>query len=220
MFQAKNLYIKNKAEILVFENFSFTINPGEIWMIQGPNGIGKSSVYESLIGLRKIKAGSIFLNQKNITQYDPYQRVQSGMKYIAQNNALFDDLSVMENLKIFAQSLTSRYMQKSVISNAIELFDLKTLIDKKPEQLSGGQKRRVELSKMVIGNTSLILLDEPFAAIDKDRIKTLCQTFLTIAETFKCSFFINDHSKEDVISLSNYCITLGINKTTSIEKLN
>jgi lipopolysaccharide export system ATP-binding protein len=221
IFEGQNLTITNKASELIFDNFSFQINEGEIWMVAGPNGIGKSSLYEALIGLRPMQEGKIYLDHHDITNLYPEDKVRLGMKYIAQSNALFEDASILENLKIFAYSLVEKTKRKQAIENAIELFDLRSLLNRKISQLSGGQKRRVELSKIVIGPAHFIMLDEPFAAIDHARIENICKVFQEIAAKGS-AFFINDHTQEPLRKIASFCINLGHGpkKEVLIEKLN
>lgn len=207
IFECKNLKVLNKALKPIFYDFSFSIAKSEIWMVAGPNGIGKSSLWETLIGINYPQGGKIFLDNQEITNLTPADRVRMGMKYIAQNNALFDDISVFDNLMIIAQSLLKSSERKHALEKAIELFDLSALIDKTPKNLSGGQKRRVELSKIVIGKALLILLDEPFAAIDEEYTEKMLNTFSIIKQDGP-SFLINDHNTQAVRSISNYCIHL------------
>ncbi len=205
IFEGRNLTIHNKSNRLIFEKFSFSINAHEIWMVQGPNGIGKTSLYESLMGIGPVESGNLLLQGEDITKMKPEERVRHGMRYIPQNNALFDDVSVLDNLTILAQSLLSPRHQKQAIERAIKLFELESFVKKTPSQLSGGMKRRVELSKIVIGPAKLILIDEPFAAIDGERIEFLGQIFKTLAKE-GISFFINDHHLESLYQIANFCI--------------
>lgn len=207
IFQAKNFKLLNKAYKPIFNNFSFQILPNQIWMVMGPNGIGKSSLWEALIGLRPLQKGEIWLNGENITSMEPADRVRNGMKYIAQNNALFEDVSVYNNLMIVAESLLTSGRKKAV-SKAVEKFDLKTLVEKKANQLSGGQRRRVELAKIMIGKAILVMLDEPFAAIDEEYTEKIAQIFQEM-QTEGTSFLINDHNTQSIYKISNFCIHLA-----------
>jgi len=217
VFEARNLSVLNKANRRIFADFSFKVGAHEIWMVEGPNGIGKSSLYEAIVGIGPIENGQIFVDGKEITKLRPEQRVRAGIKYIPQNNALFDDISVKNNLLIFAQSLLPKNQQNTAIDEAIELFELKDFVKKKPSELSGGMKRSVELSKIVIGPAFFIMMDEPFAAIDEIKIEKLTKLFRKIATQKRCSFFINDHRLEEIYNLSDFCIHLG--QSTSIETI-
>lgn len=210
VFEVINLSVKNKANNFIFDNFSFQIQDKEIWMVTGPNGVGKSSLYEAFIGLRNVEKGRILLNNKNITKMLPSQRVRLGLKYIAQQNALFESVSILENLEIISQSLVPRSERKYALEKAIEMFELQDFLKRTPLELSGGQKRRVELSKIVIGPAFLVLLDEPFAAIDSERIENLCDIFKILTKE-GMSFFINDHSQKSLKKISDFCINLGPN---------
>lgn len=217
VFEARDLTVFNKASRRIFSNFSFEVNAHEIWMVEGPNGIGKSSLYEAFVGIGPIENGAIIVNGTDVSKLRAEQRVRNGLKYIPQGNALFDDITVEDNLLIFAQSLLPKTEQKQAIEEAIETFELQSFIKKKPCELSGGMRRSVELSKILIGPAYFIMMDEPFAAIDEIKIAKMTKLFRQIAKNKRCSFFINDHRLDDVYNMSDYCIHLG--QTTSIEKL-
>jgi lipopolysaccharide export system ATP-binding protein len=219
IFEAKNLTVLNKANNIIFKNFSFEISNHSIWMATGPNGIGKSSLWEALIGIRKFESGSIFLNNTNITNVIACERVRLGMKYISQANALFDDLSVLDNLIIVADSLLPKNERKQAIEQALEAFDLTKLIKQKANNLSGGQRRRVELSKIMIGRAYLVLLDEPFAAIDEEYTYKIAHIFKTLSKQ-GISFLINDHNTQMVRTIANYCIHLSLSQSNlQVEKI-
>lgn len=218
IFKASHLHILNKAQKKIMEDFSFEIQEKEIWMVIGPNGIGKSSLWETFIGIMPMNGGEILLSEKNISTLEPNERVRLGLKYIAQSNSLFDDLSVLDNLKIVAESLVdTKQERQQQIEKAITLFELEPIVYKKVRMLSGGQKRRAELAKIVIGPALLIMLDEPFAALDEEMTAKLAQVFKKIAQEENLAFLINDHNIPALRKIATHCISLGLNGTTVIE---
>lgn len=222
ILEGKNLTIRNKANNLIMNDFSFSIEPGEIWIVMGPNGIGKSSLWEALIGILPIASGQLLLNNRDITHITPAKRVRLGMKYIAQNNALIDDITVEENLLIVAESLVKISERKRAIEKAVTTFSLEHLLTRRADELSGGQRRRVELSKITIGPSSIILLDEPFAAVDEEYTQKITDTFSKLKKEGK-SLLINDHNAAAMRSIADYCIHLGHAREkgkTYIEKIN
>ena len=221
IFEGKNLSILNKAGKLILNNFSFAINAGEIWMAVGPNGIGKSSLWETLIGIGRLEKGQLLLADKEITHLIPSERVRLGMSYIAQNCALFDDISVENNLKMVAESLLPASEHKQAVEKAIRVFWLESLAKKRPNQLSGGQRRRVELAKIIIGKAKLVLMDEPFAAVDEEYTEKTTAIFVNMKKN-GVSFLVNDHNNAAVRKISDYCIHLGQTghkNAVSIEKI-
>lgn len=220
MFELKNINIINKGGTLVFKDLlSLTIQKNEIWQFKGSNGIGKTSVFESFIGLRSICQGEIWHNDKRIDQLSPQKRIKLGIKYIGQENALFESLSVYDNLKICAEFLVEKKEQTSVIEEALTMFALTELKHKYAGELSGGQKRLVELSKLIIGKIDIVLMDEPFAAIDEVMIEYLQNIFKKLKTEKEISFFINDHNSKAINAISN--MQLEITKTkTAINILN
>jgi ABC-type multidrug transport system ATPase subunit len=216
VFEARNLSVLSKADVMIFENFSFSIDKGQIWMLHGPNGIGKSSFYEALIGIHEIKGGEIILKSKILNKMTPANRVRSGLKYVPQSNALFFDATVIDNLKMIADLLVPYAKRKEAVAKAIELFNLETLLKRKCTELSGGQQRRVELSKIIIGDCDLIIMDEPFAAIDLDTIEKISKVILQIKQEGK-SFIITDHNVSAVEKISDFLISLEKNSAKIIK---
>ena len=218
VFEAKKLTILNKAGVKIFSDFSFKVQKGEIWILNGPNGIGKSSFYESLIGIQEIKKGKILLNNEEISSLIPPERVRKGLKYTPQTNALFSQATVLENLKMISELLEKKDQRNSKIQKAIELFSLKAIENKKAGALSGGQKRRVELSKIIIGKNDLIIMDEPFAAIDEKTTEKVSKVLLKLKEEGK-SFIITDHNLSATEKIADKVIDLD-GKTAVIREAN
>lgn len=213
MLEARNLNILNKANNLVFANpISFIVQSSEIWRFRGPNGIGKSSVYESFIGLRQIYQGEIVWESKiTLNELSPSKRIALGIKYTPQKNAFFSDLTILENLKIVTDYLTpSDQNKEEILNHAITTFKLTEFINKLPTQLSGGQVRLSELSKLMIGPAKLALVDEPFAALDINTIEKVCEIFLHLKEC-GTSFFLNDHNLKAVESIADFDLALTKN---------
>ncbi|WP_342261740.1 ATP-binding cassette domain-containing protein [Alphaproteobacteria bacterium endosymbiont of Tiliacea citrago] len=213
MFEAKNLNVLNKANNLIFvTNVNFKINSNEIWRLRGPNGIGKSSFYEALIGLREINQGEIILNSSiTLNNLSSIKRIELGLKYIPQKNSFFQDLSVYNNLCIFAEYLVPKANEREdTINKAISTFQINEFVYKTPNQLSGGQLRLCELSKLMVGKCQLALIDEPFAALDIPTIENVCEIFIKLKEK-GLSFLINDHNLKALESISDF--DLAITKT-------
>lgn len=209
MFKAVDLNVLNKGGKLIFNApISFEIKESEIWMLKGTNGIGKSSLYEAFIGLRPINTGSIYLNNILLNDKKSENRVALGLKYVPQVNALFDDISVFNNLKIFSEFLVPANERSFIIEKAIDLFKLKEFVYQTPNHLSGGQKRMVELSKIIFGKCFLILMDEPFAAIDEDKVDYISEIFNNLKNEEQISFFINDHNTKAVEKIASYCLNI------------
>lgn len=219
MFEARNLNILNKANNIVFaNNVSLKIQSNEIWRFRGPNGIGKSSVYESLIGLRPIAQGEVIWDSIiSLNNLPPTSRIALGIKYTPQKNAFFKDLSIYKNLSIFAAYLVKdQKLRESSLEKTISTFQLNEFVHKLPQQLSGGQVRLSELAKLIIGNCRLALVDEPFAALDPNTIEKVCEIFSKLKEA-GVSFFINDHNLKAVESISDFDLALTKNTVKIIQ---
>lgn len=208
LLKATNLNILNKANKFIFtKNIDFEIHSHSMWRLIGENGIGKSSFFESLLGTRPINQGEVFFKEHNLMSVLACDRAKIGMKIILQNNLFFENLSILDNLKIFAEYLVDIDERKDIVDYAINTFHLSKFVHKSPKHLSGGQKRLSELSKMVIGPNDLILLDEPFAAIDHSIIDKLIEIFALLKERGK-SFLVNDHNIASFDSITDVDIIM------------
>jgi ABC-type lipopolysaccharide export system ATPase subunit len=212
MLTLVNVNILNKGNKLIFtQPTSFEIKSGEIWMLKGPNGIGKSSLYEALIGLRPINFGQIYIDHNEqdvlINPLPPADRVHLGLKYVSQANALFDNFSIIQNLTMCAEFLLPKAKIKEAVNDAITKFNLGTFAHKSPYQLSGGQKRLAELSKITIGECKVVLMDEPFAAIDENKIEDVLNILVSLSEN-GMSIFMNDHNNAAVEKISTHQLHL------------
>lgn len=220
MFEARNLNILNKSNKIIFpSNISFCIQENEIWRFKGPNGIGKSSFYEALIGLRPIYQGEILLNSKSLNRLKPTDRIALGLKYIPQKNAFFNDLSIFQNLSICTYYLCHKSKKNDMLEKAIKTFELSEFVHKLPTQLSGGQQRLAELSKLLIGNFKLALIDEPFAALDINTIQKVCNIFSILKEE-GMSLLINDHNLKAIEEIADHDISLTQNNVKIIMSKN
>jgi lipopolysaccharide export system ATP-binding protein len=190
---------------LVVQDVSLKIEPGEIVGLLGPNGAGKTTAFYMIMGLEKSDSGSIFFQKKPITRLPIFKRARLGMGYLAQEPSIFRQMSVRENLEVILQTLgISKAEQKIKLESLLEEFRLEHLKDKPSVTLSGGERRRLEIARTLIQNPSLLLLDEPFAAIDPVTIDELKELILKLAEK-NISFLITDHNVREIFKIANRC---------------
>ena len=163
--------IKDKK---ILKNVSFNVDFGSICGLLGPNGAGKTSSFYIIAGLSNSDNGSIQLADDDVTNMPMHKRSKLGIKYLPQEPSIFQNLTVHENLLGLAE-LT--YKSKEEINNSVEQsideFNLKDICNLKGRQLSGGQRRKVEIARTLVSNPKMILLDEPFAGIDPIAIEDI-----------------------------------------------
>ena len=170
----------NKRKIL--ENLNINLQQGEILGLLGPNGVGKSTIFNIITGLIKPNYGSVYINNKNITD-DPifYRTKKHKIGYVPQYGGYFHDLTLRENLKAISEIvIEDKKLRNEKINLLISKFELEALQNIKAEFLSGGQKKRLVISLALLSDPKILLLDEPFAALDIMTIKNLQQIIVDL----------------------------------------
>ena len=166
----------------ILDNVSFAVNEGQILGLLGPNGVGKSTIFNIITGLIKPDYGSIIIDSKIVNDYPIYLRTTKfKIGYVPQYGGYFHDLTLLENLRAIAEILVNdKKMREEKVNSLIANFELDPIIDVKANQLSGGQKKRLVIALALLGNPKILLLDEPFAALDVMTIKMLQQIIVNL----------------------------------------
>ncbi len=200
LFTAKNLQKQFQRKPIV-SGLSFTIHPGEVVALLGPNGAGKTTAFYMVIGLINTDGGHIYFKGKEITHLPIHKRAKLGMGYLAQEPSIFRGLTVEENLLsiLETQSLTKKE-QKIRLEELLEELSLTHLRKAQAATLSGGERRRVEITRALITHPSLLLLDEPFANIDPLSIAEL-KRLITHLRNKGISILITDHNAREIFSI-------------------
>ena len=224
-FRIKNF--KRKKEILkldkisvyfgkrkIFEDLSFNLNQGEILGLLGPNGVGKSTIFNIIIGLLKPNYGSVFIDNKNVTDNPIFYRTKEHkISYVPQHGGYFHDLTLRENLKAISEMvIEDKKLRDEKINLLISKFELESLQNIKAEFLSGGQKKRLVISLSLLSNPRILLLDEPFAALDIMTIKNLQQIIVDLQTQNNISIILCDHQARDLLSCVDLAIVLSNGK--------
>ena len=159
---AKNLK-KGFNRRLVVKDISLEIQSGEVLGLLGPNGAGKTTVFYMLVGLIRVDGGEIFLDNQRITELPMYRRARMGMGYLPQEPSVFRKLTVEENIMAIIETLDlSRNERKIRLESLLSELNISHLAGQKAYSLSGGERRRVEITRALVTSPRVLLLDEPF----------------------------------------------------------
>ena len=192
----------------ILDNISFQVNHGEILGMLGPNGVGKSTIFNLISGLIKPDAGTIKFGKINVIDYPIYQRTTKfKIGYVPQYGGYFGDLTLLENLRAIAQIIIKgKDLINHTINQLIAKFELDTIRDVKAKFLSGGQKRKLVIALSLLADPKVLLLDEPFAALDVLTIKMLQEIIVNLQTENDISVIICDHQARDLLS----CVDVGM----------
>ena len=195
----------------ILDNVSFSINKGEILGMLGPNGVGKSTIFNLITGLIKPDYGSILFNNINATNYPIYLRTTKfKIGYVPQHGGFFHELTLFENLKAIAEILINDKKERSSkIDSLIAKFELDSLRDIKARFLSGGQKKKLVIALALLGDPKVLLLDECFAALDVLTIKMLQEIIVNLQTENNIGICICDHQARDLLTCVDVAIVLS-----------
>ena len=185
----------------VLKGVSLTVKKGEVVALLGPNGAGKTTFFYSLVGLVNISSGKILLKGDDITTYPMYLRGRIGIGYLPQENSIFRDMTVSENiLSILELKVDSKPECKKELNRLLGEFGLERLRDASALSLSGGERRRVEIARCLATYPDFILLDEPFAGVDPvaiGDIRNLVKQLITL----DIGIVITDHNVRETLEI-------------------
>tara|TARA_B100001250_G_C19724614_1_gene755456 strand:+ start:371 stop:1147 length:777 start_codon:yes stop_codon:yes gene_type:complete len=214
--ELKNISISfGNREIL--NNLSLKVNDREILGMLGPNGVGKSTIFNLITGLIKPKFGEVIIDGKIATNYPIYERTSRfKIGYVPQYGGYFHEMDVYDNLKSIAEiqiKEASKRFEK--INEIISKFELDSISNVKAKYLSGGQKKKLVIGMALIGNPKILLLDEIFAALDVLTIKTLQQIIVNLQTYENITVLLCDHQARDLLSCVDKAIVLSNGKIIS-----
>ena len=206
MLAVKNISKKIKDK-KILKNISFNVDFGSICGLLGPNGAGKTSSFYIIAGLTNSDNGNIQLADDDVTNMPMHKRSKLGIKYLPQEPSIFQNLTVHENLLGLAElTYNSKKEINNFVEQSIEEFNLKNICNLKGRQLSGGQRRKVEIARTLVSNPKMILLDEPFAGIDPIAIEDI-KDVLKKLKSKDIGILITDHNVRETLEL---CDTAAI----------
>jgi lipopolysaccharide export system ATP-binding protein len=196
----------------VVDGVSLEVNSGEIVGLLGPNGAGKTTSFKMMCGIVKPNRGKVFLQGKDVTQWPMYLRSrEGGMGYLPQKSSVFAKLNCEQNLKGMMQLLGfSRRQQKSRCQELLEQFKITHIRKSKAGDLSGGERRRLEIARCLVSNPQIIMLDEPFAGIDPVTVQSI-QVVIKELSQQGIAVLITDHAAREILQVTDrtYVVSAG-----------
>ena len=196
---------------LILDNINFKINEGEIFGMLGPNGVGKSTIFNLITGLIKPDSGKIKINNTNVLDFPIYLRTKKfKVGYVPQYGGFFSDLTLYQNLKAIAEIvINNKNNEENKINELINKFELENLRNIKAKFLSGGQKKKLVIALSLLSDPNVLLLDECFAALDVLTIKMLQEIIVNLQNEKKITICICDHQARDLLACVDVAMILS-----------
>ncbi len=207
------LSLKNLVKIYqkkrVVDGVRLQIESGEVVGLLGPNGAGKTTTFYITVGMIRPEDGGVFLDDEEITDFPMYLRARKGVGYLPQEASVFKKLSVWQNLMTIIETLpVSRTEQAEKADSLLEELGIAHLKDRKAAVLSGGERRRLEISRALATDPAFILLDEPFAGIDPLAVIDIQNIIFHLAKR-GIGVLISDHNVRETLGVCNKAYILN-----------
>ena len=199
---------------LILDNINFTINEGQIFGMLGPNGVGKSTIFNLITGLISPRVGNIKIAGENVNNYPVYLRTKRfKVGYVPQYGGFFNDLTLHDNLKAISEIvIENKNLRNERINYLISKFELDNLKDIKAKFLSGGQKKKLVIALSLLSEPKVLLLDECFAALDVLTIKMLQEIIVNLQNETRITICICDHQARDLLACVDVAMILSNGK--------
>ena len=198
----------------ILDGISFKLNQGEILGLLGPNGVGKSTIFNLITGLLKPDFGSIMIGKENVVNYAIAERANKfKISFVPQYGGYFHDLTLLENLNAIAEiQINNEKDRLNKIEILISKFEFETILNIKAKFLSGGQKKKLVIALALLNDPKVLLLDEPFAALDILTIKMLKELIVNLQSQEGISICVCDHQARDLLSCVDTAIIISNSK--------
>ena len=199
---------------LILDNINFKINQGQIFGMLGPNGVGKSTIFNLITGLIKPIHGKVKINGSDATNYPIYSRTKSfHLGYVPQYGGAFGDLTLHDNLKAISEIvIQDKNLRIERINYLISKFELERLKDIRYRHMSGGEKKKLVIALALLSQPKILLLDEPFSALDVLTIKMLQQIIVNLQEENNITILVCDHIANSLLQICDSAMILSNSK--------
>ena len=185
----------------VVRGVSIEMSGGEIVGLLGPNGAGKTTTFSMIAGFVTPSAGKLMINGNDITKFPPHKRARAGLVYLPQESSVFRKLTVEDNIRAIAQTLgISRSEQDDLVKLRLEELGLTSLAKQKAHTLSGGERRRLEITRALVLDPDFLLLDEPFSGVDPKSVSEV-NKIITNLKGKGMGILITDHNVRETLRI-------------------
>ena len=211
LLEVKGL-VKRYGHKIVVNQASFAVDPGQVVGLLGPNGAGKTTSFRMTIGMISPESGSVFLKGEDVTHLPMYLRARRGMGYLSQEPSVFQRMTVLDNIVAIVETLDVPKEEHVERGAAIlEDLGLEKLADSLALNLSGGERRRLEIARALVTRPAVIMLDEPFSGVDPKKVSDIKQ-MIAIMRNRGIGILMTDHNVRDTLSITDraYIIDEGV----------
>ena len=192
---------KEYAQRRVVDGVTIHVGPGEIVGLLGPNGAGKTTTFNIVVGIVRPDEGEVLFEGEEITDLPMHERARAGIGYLTQEPSVFRKLTVKENILAILETCDIGTAERQLrLKSLLDELDLSSLSDSKAYQLSGGEKRRLEITRALVTNPKLLLLDEPFAGIDPIAVYEVQKIVRRLKER-GLGILITDHNVRETLKM-------------------
>jgi len=211
LLECKNLQKSYDSQIVV-DDITIHVSSGEVIGLLGPNGAGKTTTFYMAVGLIKTDLGKIIIDDVDITSSPIHKRFEHGISYLPQESSIFRDMTAIDNIKSILETgkLLSKQEKQMILDDLISKFNLESFLYTKGVQLSGGERRRVEIARALALKPKFLLLDEPFAGIDPLSVIDI-QEIIKNLSIDDIGILITDHNVRETLKIcdKSYVINSG-----------
>ena len=196
----------------IVQNISLEVNSGEVIGLLGPNGAGKTTTFYMIVGLIKSDSGSIVIDDIDITSTPIHKRFEYGISYLPQEPSIFRNMTAVDNIKAILETdnKLTKHEKNNILDDLITKFDLKRFLNTEGVQLSGGERRRVEIARALALKPKFLLLDEPFAGIDPISVIDIQKIIKDLSQD-NIGILITDHNVRETLKIcdKSYVVNSG-----------
>ena len=207
------------GERIILDNISFNINASQIFGMLGPNGVGKSTIFNLMMGLIKPSGGKIKINNEIVNNYPVYKRTKKfKIGYVPQYGGYFNDLTLYENLKAISEIVIDDInIREDKINILLSKFEMDNVKNIKAKFLSGGQRKKLVIALALLSNPKVLLLDECFAALDVLTIKMLQEIIVKLQQENQITICICDHQARDLLACVDIAMIISNCKVVALD---
>ena len=201
MLELKAIKLKKSyGQTEILHGISLNVKSGEVVGLLGPNGAGKTTTFYIICGLVEATKGKVYFNNQDVSNLSLHQRAKIGIGYLPQESSIFKDLTVEDNLIIAGElAIDNKVKREHKIEEMLEIFNIEPIRHRKGINLSGGERRRVEIARALVSEPKFLLLDEPFAGVDPLAVSDI-QNIIHQLTSINIGILITDHNVRETLS--------------------